>query len=207
MSERQAGHESAGNGAPRASEPFITVPARARQEIGELTFYLEQALRNLAEVNAQIIGSSETMPGVLHDLREIIAMTESATVRVLDETEALVDEGREVAGLIAELRAAASPDTTERLEKVDAYVSHATDRAMAIISALEFQDLTTQKVQRAFGLLEEVLDRLGRIRVLVDLGQPTPEPVAPPSTPPIDVAADPQSAQALVDELLQKFNE
>ncbi len=206
MSGPETSHDAGGNGNGKPEESFITVPASARKEIGELTFYLEQALRNLREVNDAVIGSSEKMPGVLHDLREIINMTEAATVRVLEETEALVEEGRGVTELIAGMRNATSGAAAESLAKVDAYVAKSTDRAMAIISALEFQDLTTQKVQRAFALLEEVLERLARIRLLVDLGQTTAAPHVP--APSISsTAADAQCGQALADELLQQMKE
>lgn len=186
---------------------FIAIPARARQEIGELTFYLEQAMRNLREVNEQLKGSSRTMPGVLTELRDIVKMTEAATVRVLEETEALVDEGRAVASLLGEAREQAAAGAlelvVEPLVKVEALVERANDRAMAIMSALEFQDLTTQKVHRAFGVLEEVVARLGKIRFLVDSGQ---EVETPPEAAPAAAEHDGKSQQDIADELLLRFS-
>jgi hypothetical protein len=73
---------------------------------------------------------------------------------------------------------------------------------MAIMSALEFQDLTTQKVQRTFGVLEEVLLRLGKIRRLVEPGDGTPAAAPAVSTP---VASNGPSAQSLADEILMNF--
>lgn len=186
-------------------ERLIAVPARARQEIGELTFYLEQALRNLREVREQIHGSSRTMPGVLHALRDIVKMTEAATVRVLDETEALVDEGRAVAGLLSEVRreTGGMKRVADPLGKAEELVARANDRAMAIMSALEFQDVTTQKVHRAFGVLEEVVARLGTIRQIIDSGRevdPLPEVGAPITLP------EGKSGQDLADELLLRFS-
>lgn len=200
------GPEAVGRSSP---ERFITVPARARDEIGELTYYLEHTLRSLREVNDHLRGSSRTMPGVLHELRDIVQMTEAATVRVLEETEALVDEGRAVAALIEEARrealAGALDHVAEPLAKMQVLVERANGRAMAIMSALEFQDLTSQKVQRTFGVLEEVVTRLAKIQVLVDLGEEVSGAVEPelPAAPP---PPDGKSGQDLADELLLGFD-
>ena len=184
---------------------FILVPAVARDEIGQLTFYLEQGLRSLRDIAEHVRGSSGNMPSVLDDLKEVVKMTEAATVRVLEETEALVDDARAAAKLLAEVtsqaRAAGVEILTEPMNEVETLVERSQARAMSIMSALEFQDLTTQKVQRTFNVLEEVLLRLGKIRRLVDNGD---HPLAPPraaSAP----APDGASAQSLADEILMNF--
>jgi chemotaxis regulatin CheY-phosphate phosphatase CheZ len=144
---------------------------------------------------------------VLHELRDIVAMTETATVKVLEETEALVDEGRAAAKLLATAHGAVEGGDTDgvrgALLQVEELVGRGNDRAMAIMAALEFQDLTSQKVQRAFGVLEEALQRLGKIQALVDLGGP--EAVVP-ETPPPAAPAGGQSAQDMADEILQGFS-
>jgi chemotaxis regulatin CheY-phosphate phosphatase CheZ len=184
-------------------ERFIRVPARTRQEIGELTLYLEQGLKSLRQVTEHLRGSSGTMPGVLDDLRDVMRMTEAATERVLDETEALVDDGRAAARLVADVRhRAAAADAVaiaEPMQKLGALIARSNDRAMEIMSALEFQDLTSQKVQRTFAVLEEVLVRLGKIQRLVDADGATAAVARPAPPPP---ALDGKSAQRLADELL-----
>ena len=184
---------------------FILVPAVARDEIGQLTFYLEQGLRSLRDIAEHLRGSSGTMPSVLDDLKEVVKMTEAATVRVLEETEALVDEARAATKLLAEVtkqaRAAGVEILTEPMNEVEALVERSHARAMAIMSALEFQDLTTQKVQRTFNVLEEVLLRLGKIRKLVDNGD---HPLAPPK-PVSSSAPNGVDAQSLADEILMNF--
>lgn len=189
---------------------FVAIPLRARDEIGELAFYLGQVRQNLLEVNAHLTGSSRTMPRVLHDLKEIVQMTEQATVRVLEEAEALLEEGQALSGLIAEAQRAgggqAGSDITRPLSEVQGLVERGNDRVLAIMSALEFQDLTSQKIQRAFEVLEEVATRLGKIHALVSLG----EEVQPASGEPHreeSVRSDGKSAQDLADEILLRFRE
>jgi chemotaxis regulatin CheY-phosphate phosphatase CheZ len=194
---------------------FITVPARAREEIGQLTHYLEQGLRNLRDITEHLHGSSVTMPGVLDDLRDVVRMTETATVRVLEQTEALVDDGRAAARLLADVHAKASAADTETIaeaiaepmRELGALVERSNARAMDIMSALEFQDLTSQKVQRTFGVLEEVLVRLNKIQQLVAVGEALPPAAAPavPAGASAPIVDDSKEGQRLADELLLHF--
>lgn len=188
------------------SERFIAVPVRARDEIGELTYFLEQGLRNIHDITEHLRGSSDTMPGVLEDLRDVVRMTEAATVRVLEEAEALVDDSRTAARLIADVstkaRAGDAAAVAEPMRALDALVERSNARAMEIMSALEFQDLTSQKVERTFVVLQEVLVRLGKIQRLVD-GPDTGAPV-----PAVGVRRpdDGKAGQRLADELLLNFS-
>ena len=186
---------------------FITVPIEARDEIGQLTFYLEQGLRNLRDITEHLRGSSVTMPSVLDDLRDVVRMTEAATVRVLEQAEALVEDGQAAARLLADVHAKVSATDQERLaepmRELGALVERSNTRAMEIMSALEFQDLTSQKVQRTFGVLEEVLLRLGKIQQLVaPEGDASPAPAGPKVAPIVD---DSRAGQRLADELLGRF--
>ena len=63
------------------------------------------------------------------------------------------------------------------LAEVQALVERGNGRLMAIMSALAFQDLTAQKIQRAFEVLEEVNIRLGKIHHLVSFGAEEPPAV------------------------------
>jgi len=184
---------------------FTTIPTRARDEIGELAFYLEQVRQNLLTVNGHVSGSSRTMPSVLRDLKELVRMTEAATVRVLEEAEALLDESQACSALIAQVqRTSADREAPEAapLAQVQILVERGNDRVMSIMSALEFQDLTSQKIQRAFEVLEEVSTRLGEIHRLVSPGA-APIPAEVPEDEP--GLADGKSGQDLADELLRRF--
>jgi chemotaxis regulatin CheY-phosphate phosphatase CheZ len=186
-------------------ERFITVPARAREEIGELTYYLGQGLQSLRDITEHLRGSSGTVPSVLDELRDVMRLTEAASMRVLDETEALVDDGRAAARLLADVHARVSAADAEALavpmRELGALVERSNTRAMEIMSALEFQDLTSQKVQRTFGVLAEVLVRLAKIQRLVNAG--ADKPIAPPAPKPI--GQEGKTGQHLADELLLHF--
>jgi chemotaxis regulatin CheY-phosphate phosphatase CheZ len=191
---------------------FVTIPASARDAVGDLAFYLDHVRRNLLEVNVHLTGSTRTVPTVLHELHDIVQMTERATVRVLEETEALLDEGRTVSALLVEARADASSRgedggrrDAEPLSHIQALVERGTTRSLDIMTALNFQDITTQKVQRAFEVLEEVVARLGKIRLLMALEDESPPPPPAPGLPDAEPAGL-KSGQDLADEILQRFH-
>jgi chemotaxis regulatin CheY-phosphate phosphatase CheZ len=185
----------------------VSIPARAREEIGQLSAFLERVRANLLQVNVHVQGSSETVPRVLNELKDIVQMTEAATLRVLEETEALLEEGQTLSGLVGQAQQAASdgalPEVSGPLSEVQGLVDRGNDRVMAIMSALEFQDLTTQKIQRAFEVLEEVANRLGKIHQLVSLGQETAPDVVVAAAP--EARREGKSGQDLADEILSRF--
>jgi chemotaxis regulatin CheY-phosphate phosphatase CheZ len=88
------------------------------------------------------------------------------------------------------------------MRELGVLVDRSNSRAMEIMSALEFQDVTNQKVQRTFLVLEEVLVRLAKIQRLVDTGAETPMPAPPAARP---VAHDSHAGQRLADELMLHF--
>lgn len=194
---------------PEGSDALIAIPARACREIKQLGFYLDQMVNNLQQVNGQLRGSANSIPGVLSQLKEITRMTEAATFKVLDQAEALGRDGRHVSELITKAAAASAAGGTEtviaHLGDAQGLVAGFSDRALEIISALEFQDLTAQKLQWAFEVLAEVASRLEQIHLLVDVAQPVHTGMPPPP----QIASSPEEAKAgqdLVDDLLKGFS-
>jgi chemotaxis regulatin CheY-phosphate phosphatase CheZ len=203
---------SAGGRNGSRSEQLVAIPASARDAIGELAYYLDHVRRNLLEVNVQLTGSTRTVPAVLRELRDIAQMTERATVRVLEETEALLDEGRAMLTLVAQARShtgSGGEDGVRRdgepLTEIHALIERGTRRSLDIMAALNFQDITTQKVQHALDVLEEVVARLDKIRLLMALGEEWPPRPEPPTSPDAE-RGDLKSGQDLADEILQRFH-
>jgi methyl-accepting chemotaxis protein len=201
MTREDPGRDGAGGRPPEPA--VIVVPARAREELGHLSYYLEQMVHHLRAVSDHLQGSSRKVPGVLRELRSVAELTESATVRVLDECEALVADGDRLCAILGETEGTTPPADVEALARARALASAVSQRALNIMTALEFQDLTAQKLQRAFEVLEEVATRLGKIRALVDAG-PGPEAGGEPAGGGRPGPGD-KTGQALADELLERF--
>lgn len=190
------------------------VNIKARGVIGDLATYVNQTLHNLQRMDPVVKGSSREIPKVAKHLAEIIQTTEDATNRVLEQTEHLSDEQTKIEqGLsrVAEMlrHAPIAPlivECLKSLEELKEIQRRSQGRAMDIMSAMEFQDLTTQKIQKLITLVADVEDRLVQLLVLFRIENETE--AGNSSDPIVKTCAENREAlcdQALVDQLLQEF--
>ena len=191
-----------------------TVNIKARGVVGDLATYINQTLQNLRRMDPVVKGSSREIPKVAKHLAEIIQTTEDATNRVLEQTEHLSDEQTKIEqGLsrVAEMlrHAPVTPLVAECLKSVEELKEiqrRSQGRAMDIMSAMEFQDLTTQKIQKMITLVADVEDRLVQLLVLFRIENETE--AGNPSDPIVKTCAENREAlcdQTLVDQLLKEF--
>ena len=191
-----------------------TVTVHLQGVVGELAAYINRTLRNLQSLDPTVKISSREIPRVAQHLAEIIQTTEEATNRVLEQAERLVEEQTTVEqgfSRAAEvLRHGPSGPTVsgclELLEQVKPVQQRAQGRAMDIMAAMEFQDLTTQKIQKLITLVAEVEGRLLQLLVLFRLEDAAAHGQTPDAL--VTTCAQNEAAlcdQALVDQLLAGF--
>jgi chemotaxis protein CheZ len=192
---------------------YRVVNIRARGVVGELALYINQTLKNLQCLDPTVKCSSQEIPKVAAHLAEIIATTEAATNRVLEETEQLVEEQTQVEqelSRVAELirlttHAGRLAEPMRLLEGIKATQRRAQGRAMDIMAAMEFQDLTTQKIQRLIGLVAEVESRLLQLLVMFRLEEQADGRPGDPLVETVVSDSDALCNQELVDQLLAEF--
>jgi chemotaxis protein CheZ len=193
---------------------YRIVNVRARGVIGELAAYINQTLNNLQHLDPTVKGSSREIPKVAKHLAEIIQTTEEATNRVLEQAEQLLEEQAKVeqglCGATAMLRHLPNPagvqECLKGLEEIKEIQSRSHGRGMDIMAAMEFQDLTTQKIQKLIGLVAEVESRLLRLLVLFRIEEAAGEGKDP--DPILERCAQNEEAlcdQDVVDQLLEGF--
>lgn len=190
------------------------VNVKARGVIGELAASINQTLHNLQHLDPTVKGSSREIPKVAKHLAEIIQTTEEATNRVLEETEHLVEEQARVeqglsraAEMLRHLPGAPRlSECLKGLEDLKEIQRRSQGRAMDIMSAMEFQDLTTQKIQKLIGLVAEVEERLLRLLLLFRIEEAAGEGGAPDPILKSCAQSEPVLCdQELVDQLLREF--
>jgi chemotaxis regulatin CheY-phosphate phosphatase CheZ len=196
------------------------VSIKAKDEIGQLAYYINQTLQNLQQLDPTVKGSSREIPKASSQLFEVVRTTEAATLKVLDETEKILEEQECVAKEIHELKNHLMPleagrseqnEIMRALETMVTLNQSTLERAMAIIGAMEFQDLTTQKIETTLTLMEEVAKRLVSLLFLFRLQESSPyNPTVTKELEIIDrLHQDGQllsSKQALVDQLLAEYS-
>jgi len=190
-----------------------TVTVRTRGIVGELASYINRTLRNLQSLDPTVKGSSREIPKVAAHLTEIIRTTEEATNRVLEETEHLVEEQARVEQGLSRVREglrhpagrALLAELGSTLDEAREVHRRSQSRAMDIMAAMEFQDLTTQKIQKLIALVAEVEARLLQLLVLFRLEEAGSEPAADPILATCAQDGEALCDQELVDQLLAQF--
>lgn len=154
------------------------VKVEARGEVGQLARYINQTMRNLQQLNPEVGTSSRRLPQMTGQLSEVVRTTEQASLRVLDEIDQIVEEqgamDREMRQLATLLEEEWGGDdrreaALQMLRKLEELHGRAQGRALKIMGAMDFQDITTQRIQKSMALLTEIHDRLLRLLVLFNI--------------------------------------
>jgi chemotaxis protein CheZ len=191
-----------------------TVNIKARGIVGELAVYINQTLRNLQSLDPTVKDSKREIPKVAKHLAEIIQTTEEATNRVLEQAEHLVDEQTAVEKKLSRAvemlhhlpRSEGGAEILRGVEEIQEIQRRSQGRAMDIMAAMEFQDLTTQKIQKLIGLVAEVESRLLRLLVMFRIEDASAEGAH--LDPIVETCSKDEAAlcdQNVVDQLLQDF--
>jgi chemotaxis regulatin CheY-phosphate phosphatase CheZ len=185
------------------------VKVHAQGEIAELARYINMTLQNLQELDPAIRQSSMTMPKMTSELVDVVAATELAAHRVLDEAERLTEEQETIVEALGRVRAAAPAHPL--LDQIDDALHSAQRRVLAIISAMEFQDLASQRIAQVVRAVREIEERLLRLLVLFKLEEAGPG-ASGETLPAVllerltDRLTASQGRQEFVDSLLAEFS-
>ena len=191
-----------------------TVNIKARGIVGELAVYINRTLRNLQSLDPTVKDSKREIPKVAKHLAEIIETTEEATNRVLEQAEHLVEEQTTVEQMLSRAvekmhhvqKTDGISETLKSMEDIKEIQRRSQGRAMDIMAAMEFQDLTTQKIQKLIGLVAEVESRLLKLLVMFRMEEVSADGVS--ADPIVETCTKDEAAlcdQNVVDQLLQEF--
>lgn len=185
-----AGAERNGNGRPAPPEAGLGAILGATSGSGvsatDLLVELSQCQRSIRSLLRSAISglvpvSGQTLPAVVFTLSGLIHATEMAANKVLDHAEELSTDRDRLAKALARLEPLIDmSNPAGRRAWLDVMESTQTvsGRAMAIMSAMAFQDLTTQQLVGAISSVEQVREKLVEVLQLLDLPVETEEPDA-----------------------------
>lgn len=154
------------------------VTVEAKGEIGRLAYFINQTMHNLQELDPSVGGSSRHLPRMIGQLSEVVQQTEQASLRVLDEIDRIADEqtamGRDLQQLAVVVEKQWGTDeqrdtALQLLTRLREVHNRVQGRALEIMGAMEFQDITAQRIQKSMALITEIHDRLLRLLVLFNI--------------------------------------
>lgn len=128
--------------------------------IGELAYYINTTMKNLRKLDKNLGENVEDTPRAMSEVKAVIDHTEKATILVLDKTDEILASIHKNRDLYRELAAAEGDNRKASLEKLETNSSELERSAYDIINAMEFQDVTQQKIMSIMSCLEGIEERL-----------------------------------------------
>jgi len=181
-------------------------------ELGELTRYIENTMRQLRCVEAPVEETTAQLPQASEHLSDLAKLTEEGTHRVMELTEELQDNRRLVAQSLKELATVplGSPNSTpaDRLAAIATLLAADDKRLMDIMTALSFQDLVAQRIKKIITILDDVEHKLLQMVVVFGAkqnGAQTPNGKADQMLKELEASRSTALKQDLVDDILGQF--
>lgn len=141
------------------------------EELGELARFIDTTMKTLSEFSTPVSTSTEQLPQALSHLTNLKTMTEQGTHRVMLEVEAIQDSHLKLSGMIKELTLAlqktqAAPALLQQMQAISDTIGADDKRLLDIMTALSFQDLVAQSVNKLVTILQEVEHKLLQLVVV-----------------------------------------
>jgi chemotaxis protein CheZ len=134
-------------------------------ELGDLARFIDTTMRTLSQFSAPVSSTTEQLPQAMTHLTDLRLLTERGTHEVMKQVEAIQDSRLETAAALKALaqvvRSGQTAASTEQQVQSIADALEADDkRLIAIMTALSFQDLVAQRVNKLAAIIDEVEHKL-----------------------------------------------
>lgn len=166
---------SASNGPPKAppvvNQDGANIDTQIYDQLGELARFIDTTLKTITQFKDPVSATTEQLPEAVTHLRDLKRLTEEGTHRVMQLVEAIQENHQRLATQLDEVGKAIA--TTPGMEKAAATIGTlktgllADDKPLVgIITALSFQDLVAQRVNKLVTIVDEVEHKLLELVVI-----------------------------------------
>lgn len=145
-------------------------PKSMHDELRDLAASLSEIVKGIRVAQEPILESQRKVPQATEQLEKITRQTEDATHRVLDMAEHITSRETEIESLLKDLRRSLPATYFRNNSKAKALIERIREcanqnqaAAYDIMDALQFQDITSQQIDHAITLLEQVQSRLQEV--------------------------------------------
>jgi len=141
------------------------------EELGELARFIDTTMKTLSEFSAPVNTSTQQLPQALTHLTNLKTLTEQGTHKVMLEVEAMQDNHIQIGKMIKELahvlqQAPLAPSLMQQVQEIGQQLGQDDKRLLDIMTALSFQDLVAQSVNKLVTILDEVEHKLLQLVVV-----------------------------------------
>jgi chemotaxis regulatin CheY-phosphate phosphatase CheZ len=146
-----------------------------QDELKGLTGAIGEVMTTFKKMQEPIAESRQKVPEATKQLEKISEQTEEAAHQMIDKVESISKVSEEIVSDITVLRKTLPATYFKNRSKIrdtvnaiDEKSQQNLDDAFVILNALQFQDITTQQIQHASTLMEEIENRLHHILAVFD---------------------------------------
>ena len=188
--------------------------AKLYEELGELARFIDTTMKTLSEFSAPVNASTEQLPQAQTHLLNLKTQTEQGTHRVMLEVEAIQDNHAQVNKMLKEItqalqQAKVVPALIQQMQALGQTLGQNDKRLLDIMTALSFQDLAAQSVNKLVTILDEVEHRLLQLVVVFGPYQKqaakTDQSKASEMLKQLEATKNTSMDQDLADEILKQF--
>ncbi|MDR0454650.1 MAG: hypothetical protein LBH05_07565 [Deferribacteraceae bacterium] len=134
-------------------------------EIAELLLLLIDIKKRVDEIPPNVLSSQQDIPRVVSSLTDVNQSTEKAAFNLLGSAKAMADFYKSLQRNVESMRKAIEAKDNDKFEthknELASHIMEADDLGFHILEALEFQDITQQKINKVILTVEEIGARLG----------------------------------------------
>ncbi len=188
--------------------------AKLYEELGELARFIDTTMKTLSEFSAPVNASTEQLPQAQTHLLNLKTQTEQGTHRVMLEVEAIQDNHAQVNKMLKEMtqalqQAKVAPALIQQMQALGQTLGQNDKRLLDIMTALSFQDLVAQSVNKLVTILDEVEHRL--LQLVVVFGPYQKQAAKPDQSKAsemlkqLEATKNTSMDQDLADEILKQF--
>ncbi|MGA1861747.1 protein phosphatase CheZ [Deferribacter thermophilus] len=185
---------------------LINITIRPESELFHIAEYFNDALKKLKMVNDTFSDTYEELPVFEKVLRDIIDDMKSASESILNEIDKINFNIDSIKELLESIKNAIKDKNFEQakiyINNLKDHIREGEDICFDIIAALEFQDITKQKVDKLLMIVKEIEDKVADL--IIKLGLKANK-IDPEKIQEVSNKSEVLEDQELVDKLLEEF--
>jgi uncharacterized phage infection (PIP) family protein YhgE len=180
------------------------------KEATELAENFGEVINSLESVGYKVSDETGDVQQISHHLKHISRTTEEGVMKVMDHSESIVSDANSISHSLSNIKEKVgdNPEICGELDQIDNTLAHLQSNAFKTITALEFEDINRQKLEKILKKLNQVYDNLMKVLLLLKVK----EKIEEKNTSFIreirqisDPSENPSDKQAMIDELLKEF--
>ncbi|UCC43325.1 MAG: protein phosphatase CheZ [Candidatus Zixiibacteriota bacterium] len=173
--------------------------SKIQHEILELWKSVSGLVESFRLIRNPIQEFHRKVPQATDQLDKGTEQTEAVTHHMIDMVERITQRDEEIKGIIIEVKKEAETGNLDEvhnmLDKISQQVNTNLNDTYTIMDALQFQDITSQQIDHAAALLEDIESKLQNIISVFDVESPTASDVKMP----VEANASPDKKQHAFD--------